>query len=789
MEPELMELTLDSIADGIIATNQNGLITGINLAALEMTGVTYECAMGQPIDNIFRLVDRRSGNPVIGLWQEALACEKKVSLFRDVMLVNSNGERSFLSAKFSPIRNEGVPPEGVVVVFRDVTQLRQDEEKLGLYLMALEQSPNAVIVTNAENRIVYVNKQFTEMTEYSQEEALGNDPRFLKSGSTPRKTYDKMWETVKSGQVWHGDLYNRKKNGQFYWEKASISPIINALGHTTHFLAIKEDVTLQKAMEEELYRTREMSEKNLRQSQYYMKQLEKARRDAEAANRAKSEFLATMSHEIRTPLNGMLGMISLTEMTPLSPEQKENLEIIRICGDNLLNVINNILDFSKIESGKMELERTVFNFSKWLAQTMKIHQGQAGHKGILLKWWIDPQIPDWLAGDSKQLQQVLNNIIGNAVKFTEKGWINVTIKLVKKIQKQVWLDIKVTDTGIGIPQQEIPRLFDSFTQLDGSISHRFGGTGLGLNISRKLMELMGGTIEATSVQGKGSTFTISLPMDWATAEEQPQEMKKRISVESALPELGKRILLAEDDEINCVVIQSILKGKGYAIECARNGLEAVDLWESYLPDLILMDIQMPGIDGIEATRRIRQKEKGSGQYTPIVALTAHAIYGDRERFINAGMDEYVAKPIEFEKLNHVLEKVLNPQFQPLTAGMMTQQQIQQKAETPLTAVNFMEDATQRFIPDMFQLMDELAAAIDAVDHKIIEQQAQRIKQLAIQADELDIKNRSFKLQLASRKKDTLAAIQAYASLKRSFETYIAFAGQLSELEQKGGNNE
>ena len=775
MKKELMELTLDSIADGIIATDPQGNIIGLNHAAKKMLGVDDDKAKGKFIDEVFRLMDKNTKKPVLGLWKEALDSGKKVGLYKDVVMFDHNGIPLYVSASFSAIQEHKETPQGVVVVFRDVSFLREKEETLYLYQMALEQSPNAVVITDEENRIVYVNRRFAHITGYSSDEVMGRDPGFLKSGSTPRSRYEQLWDTLKDGKIWTGEFYNRKKNGQFYWEKAVISPIRDRGEQTTHYLAIKEDVTLQKAMEDELRRTREMADSNLAKSQYYMKQLEKARREAELANQAKSEFLANMSHEIRTPLNGLMGMISLLELSSLNKEQMENLEVIRTCGDNLLNVINSVLDFSKIESGKLEMDNISFDFTDWLTKSMSVHHSQATRKGVKLLWMVDPQLPQQVSGDPKYLQQILNNLVGNAIKFTDHGWVKVTVDQLVIEGERLWVEIRVSDTGMGIPKQEIPRLFDSFTQLDGSITRRFGGTGLGLSITRQLVELMGGTIDVKSTVGEGSEFSVSIPLLRTNAEgAAKKKLVKNRELQNDLAD--KTLLVAEDDDISRTVILSILKAKGYQIVVARDGLEAVEAWQTEKPDAVLMDIQMPGIDGIEATRKIREAERESGGYTPIVALTAHAIHGDRERFIASGMDDYVPKPIDMEQLSDVVSRVLKPDFKP------------EKPDKILTNPEaYNNRKTASFVSDMFRLMDGLESAVDSMDFDKIEYVSQQVKSLALTEGELDIKNRAFKIQLASRKKDTLEIVQAIAALKRSFKAYIHFAGLTNDEEQNGGD--
>ena len=785
MEGKIMSLAWNSIDDGIIVTDPHGIIMDINLAALEMMGIGKQEAMGRLLDHVFYLVDEDTGKALQHICKKTLAESVKVSQYRNVKLVGKK-QQIILSVKFSPIQEAGQLPQGVVVVFRDITQVRQHEEKLRLFQMALEQSPFTVVMTDVNNQIVYVNRQFVNATGYEKNEVMGKDPGFLKSGKLSRKTYERMWETITSGKVWQGTFYNRKKNGWCFWEKAIVAPIVSTDGRISNYLAIKEDVTEQKVMEEELYHAREQAEQHLKKSQYYMEQLEKSRRAADTANKAKSEFLANMSHEIRTPLNGMMGMIELTAATDLTQEQQDNLEIIRICGDNLLNVINNVLDFSKIESGKMEIDRVDFEVQEWFRQSLLVHQAAAAKKNILLGAVLDPRIPCFLHGDAKRLQQVMNNLIGNAVKFTEEGHIRVLMDYAGEEGAIVWVDIQVQDTGIGISEQELPRLFRSFTQLDGSITRRFGGTGLGLTISRQLLEMMGGTIGVSSEEGEGTTFTVTLPFEQAKQQPMPYPIIERLTKPAVEKGQSWTILVAEDDPINQTVIKSLLKLKGYRTHCVNDGKAALEVWEKLQPDLILMDIQMPEMDGIQATAAIREREKKQGLRTPIIALTAHAIHGDRERFLASGMDEYVPKPVEMERLYHAINGFLHPLQQPGLTPPVKSSTPEAYGYLPVEAGQLMAEAVEDFMTDMFSLLDRLQEQLMEEDLEQIERLAHEVKGRAVAVGELDIKNHAFKIELAARKNALQDARSSFNDLKKSFESYVTFSGQAMEKARDGG---
>jgi signal transduction histidine kinase/CheY-like chemotaxis protein len=403
-------------------------------------------------------------------------------------------------------------------------------------------------------------------------------------------------------------------------------------------LAIHRDLTEMVEREEKLKMARAESER--------------ARDEAEAANQAKSTFLATMSHEMRTPMNGVVGTAELLEREPLNERQKRLVGTVRRSAAALLRIIDDVLDFSKIEAGRMELEEAPFSLHALIAGTVETLSVQVEKKGLVLATAIEPGTPDVLLADATRLRQILFNLIGNATKFTDVGRIVVRARALEADDKQATLALSVEDTGIGMDAAQQARLFKPFSQADSSTTRRYGGTGLGLSIVRRLAELMGGTVTVQSTPGKGSTFTVTVKVRRATAilpEEVPTEP-------AVLPAAGLRVLAVDDNQVNLDVLIGQFEILGMALDTAGNGIEALTLWRNRSYALLLTDIHMPDMDGFELTRQIRAEESADAMRprTPIVALTANALKGEAERCLAAGMDHYLTKPLTLDRLREAV---------------------------------------------------------------------------------------------------------------------------------------
>ena len=535
-------------------------------------------------------------------------------------------------------------------VVQDITDRRRTEEQLRKISVAIEQSPNAVQITDLQARIEYVNPAFEQLTGYTRDEAMGRNPSFLASGLTPKESIRELWEKLLSGQTWQGELINRKKSGETYVEYAFISPVHQADGRVTHYLALKEDMTERKRLARELDSHRHHLEDLVAQRTH---ELIEAKAAAEAASAAKSSFLASMSHEIRTPLNAIIGLNRMALKASHDSVQQGQLQRQAGAAEHLLQVINDILDFSKIEAGKLQLERTALTIGDIFDNVQTILQPRADERGLRLQLQVEPALFELaLFGDPLRLGQMLINLGNNAIKFTEQGEVTIGAALVAQDETQVDLRLFVRDTGIGISAEAQAGLFEEFSQADQSTSRRFGGSGLGLAITHRLLLMMGGSIRVESAPGRGSLFEIRLKLPRSRESHHPSlaAVDAEKLLKSRYPNL--RVLLAEDNPINQEVTVDLLQSVASQIDVANDGAEAVALAKKTRYDLVLMDMQMPVMDGLEATRQIRALENWSA--VPIIALTANAFAEDRERCRLAGMNDHLGKPVEAQAVYRVM---------------------------------------------------------------------------------------------------------------------------------------
>jgi len=558
--------------------------------------------------------------------------QKQVSW--DLRAVRPDRSVIFLQAWGQVYLNEVGEPEKVIVSIQDITERRKYEIEIKKLSRAVEQSPSTVVITDTKGNIVYVNSKFVETTGYSVEEAFGKNPRILKSDRFTTEDYKILWDTILSGKEWRGEFHNRKKNGELFWESASISSIKNRFGEITNFIAVKEDITKKKEMEIELNLALE--------------------REAESS-RLKSTLLANMSHELRTPMNGIIGFTQLLEEEIDDPNQKQMLNNIQESSKRLMTTLNTILDLSELESDKSTLHFENIPILNELIYITGLYKTKAESKGLYINFNCPPEFTAF--ADTTIFEKIMINLVDNAFKFTFKGGISIYSKDSVEVNGVKYAAICVQDTGIGIEEENLELIFKEFRQASEGYNRSFEGSGLGLTLARKMANLIGGNIIVNSKLNEGSVFTLLLPP--AKEDEKPVLVKpetapRRLQKTSNTP---PKILVVEDNEINNDVVRLYLQ-KDYDIEFTVNGEEALEKTKQIQYDVILMDINLgSGMNGVETTKEIR-KMKGY-EDIPIVALTGYAMRKDKEKFLHEGMTHYLAKPFDQESITSLMDEIFN----------------------------------------------------------------------------------------------------------------------------------
>ena len=637
---KLLETAVEQSGSSIVITDNHGNIQYVNPAFTQVTGYTPEDVLGQHT-RILKS-DYHSEDFYNKLWSTISSGKPWHGRFCNK---SKDGRLFWEDATIAPVQDENGNITHYIAIKNDITKLVQLEERLNQKVSELQgiMEYAGVGIALIQNRtFLTVNSTLAKIMNKTTDEVIGHSTRILFDSEEEYESFGKIfYPALMKGESVFYEMERKLPNGETRWFQITATAINPGPIEEMKTVWVGNDITQLKMLQIEL---------------------EKEKEKAEEANRAKSAFLANMSHEIRTPLNGVIGMLSLLSTTKLDTKQREYVQIAHSSAEALLFLINDILDISKIEAGKLEFDKVDFSLPVLLQDFSKSFAIAAQKKGIKFELKLADDVPRCLKGDPGRLRQVFINLTGNALKFTEQGRIELIAELVKETDNGAVIKFLVKDTGIGIPPEKLGLLFKKFSQVDASISRKFGGTGLGLAISKRLVKLMGGDIGVESQEGKGSTFwfTVCLekgdPSSKACASTQEGDKGQ---TPSRRPSLKGRVLVVEDNPVNQQVVKGLLKRLGIRAEVVNNGKEALEVLEIIPYDLVLMDIQMPVMDGFTAARAIRHPDsKVLNREIPIVALTAHAFKEEISKCINAGMNDFLTKPLDTQRLVDVLTKWL-----------------------------------------------------------------------------------------------------------------------------------
>ena len=635
---------LNSANFSIISTDPNGVIMTFNKTAEQLLGYSAEEMIGkltpQPIHDKNEVVRRTEElNRELKLniqpgFETFVAKTKHTGIpdEREWTYIRKDGSRFPVLLSITSLYNDNKEISGFLGIGHDITEEKRKNQEINKLSLVAKNTENGVLISNSDGNVEWVNDGFTRITGYTSEEILGKTPSSLLLGpNSNMETIAYARKKQEEKEPYYIEILNYHKSGRPFWISIVNTPVKEENELKGKHIEIVNDITEKKKTEFRLVHAKNM---------------------AEQSAKVKEQFLANMSHEIRTPMNSIIGFTELLMRSKLNSDQQDSVNAIRQAGDNLTVIINDILDFSKIEAGKLNIEHTLFSFPEVIKTVKSLFALKAKQKNVKLIFNIDHKIPEALIGDAVRLDQVLINLVSNAMKFTSKGWIEVSAELKSIAENRCIIQFKVEDTGIGIPKDKLEMVFQSFTQASSDTTRKYGGTGLGLSIVDQLVKLMGGTLSLKSNEGTGTLFSFTLEFEKAS-DEDIVLINKVIAPAENVDLNGMKILLCEDNEMNQRLVDKIIRKQWKAdLDIAPNGKAGFELFKQNEYSIILMDMQMPEMDGFETTRRIRKYRDAKKAQVPIMAMTADALVEERKKCFEAGMNDYLSKPFKQGELLH-----------------------------------------------------------------------------------------------------------------------------------------